>query len=131
MRSAEHNVHLARNVAHNNCPECRADCERQFVGGKPFKYAQVPTYLEWIRPRLAAIREGDNSIPAQQWHRDFLRALHRRISSHLQRTGRKQCHSYLERIWQFRDRATGQWRCHDAGYLREFVRKGASCLDVR
>ena len=80
------------------------------------------TKISWVRPRLAAIRNGESSVNARIWQLDFLKALNRRISSHAAGTGRKWCDSYLQRMGQFGNRA-------DAGYLRQFAQRGASCLD--
>lgn len=121
MKSQAHNIHLKNRISHNNCPECSADCERQFVAFRPFKYAHISEYLNWIKPRLEAIRNGDDSTNAKIWMRDFLRALHTRIGSHIPVAGRKQCHSYLERLGQFGANT-------DANYLRAFAKKGASAL---
>jgi hypothetical protein len=33
MKTAEHQRHIQSRVSHNNCQECRADCERQFLLG--------------------------------------------------------------------------------------------------
>jgi len=122
MQSLLHKQHIRHNVSDMRCSECRADSERRFAGNHPFHYAYVHQYLEWVRPRLEAIRNGENSVDAQIWHRNFMRALHTRISSHMANSGRKHSDGYLERF---------QWRGSkvDAGYLRKFSRRGASCLD--
>lgn len=43
-------------------------------------YQHVGEYLNWIRPRLAAIRAGENSDRAKEWLREFCKALHTRIN---------------------------------------------------
>ena len=123
MQSAEHKQHIKSRVAHSNCSECRADCERRFVDTTPWKYTHVSEYLAWARPRVQAIHKGNEwSVDARIWYRKFRKALHTRISSKAPRAGRKQCDSYLERMGQF-PRGT------DSGYLRAFASRGASCLD--
>lgn len=122
MRSTQHQAHIADFVSHSNCSECRADTERRFADNRPFKYDHVTQYLSWVRPRLEAIRNGEASVNARIWQRDFMRAMHRRISSHLIGNGRKHSDSYLARMGQFRQST-------DADYLREFAQRGASCLD--
>jgi hypothetical protein len=127
MNGAEHIEHLNRNVSHNNCPECRADCERRWVIFRPFKYDHVAWYLTYVKPRLAAIRDGNNggnTPDADCWHRDFIKALHNRINSHIEVAGRKYCHSYLERLRMTRFPGSRA----DAAYLRMFAKKGASTL---
>lgn len=123
MKSAEHKKHIATRMSHNNCGECRADCERQWIAFRPFKYAHVAKYLSYVKPRIEAIRAGENSVNAAIWHRDFLKALNNRISSHVKVAGRKHCHSYLERLGM----ALGG-RNPNAAYLRHFAAKGASAL---
>jgi hypothetical protein len=123
MKSTEHRKHIAENISHARCSECRADTERRFVGGWPFRYGFVHEYLTWVRPRLEAIRNGEQSTNARIWHRDFIKALNTRISSHLPANGRKHSHSYLERFRQWRGMSV------DAGYLRQFASRGASALD--
>ena len=122
MQSTEHKKHIAERTSYSSCSECRADTERRFAGGQAFKYGHVHEYLTWIRPRLEAIRNGEASVNARIWQRDFVRALNNRISSHASGNGRKHSHSYLERMKQFK-------RNTDAGYLRAFSQRGASCLD--
>ncbi len=122
MLSNRHKRHLAENVSHSDCCECRADTERRFARNTPFKYAHVHEYLSYVRPRIEAIRQGESSVNARMWLCDFRKALNRRISSHACGTGRKWCDSYLERAGQFP-------RSTDAAYLRTFASRGASCLD--
>ena len=122
MQSETHKRHLETRVSHSDCCECRADTERRFTGNTPFKYDHVREYLSWIRPRIEAIRQGEASVNARIWQRDFMRAMHNRISSHAAGRGRKWCDSYLERMGQFGNRA-------DAAYLRQFAQRGTSCLD--
>jgi hypothetical protein len=127
MRSAEHQKHLDTRMSHNNCSECRADCERRWVAFRPFQYAHVATYLEYIKPRLEAIRTeqyGGNKSNAIRWHYDFIQALNNRISSHIRVAGRKHSHSYLERLkmTQFPGNRA------NLEYLKAFARKGASAL---
>src|SRR5215218_10127920 len=55
-------------------------CERQFLREQWPGYRHVTDYLNWIKPRLEAIRNGENSVNARQWYREFIRALHRRIT---------------------------------------------------
>jgi len=122
MRSANHVRHLAENTSHSSCSECRADTERRFARNVPFKYAHVHEYLSYVRPRVEAIRQGEDSGNARVWMRDFLKAMHRRISTHATGTGRKWSDSYLDRMRQFRADT-------DSTYLRQFASRGASCLD--
>lgn len=83
-------IHIGMRVSHNSCPECRADNSRSFARSHPFHYAHVHAYLSWVRPRLVAIRNGETRVEAIWWHRDFIVALHNRISSHIPgQNGRK------------------------------------------
>ncbi len=118
MTSAIHLQHIKTRVAHNNCSECRADCERRFVDTTPWRYEHVRDYLTYVRACLAGL---DDSAGAQRWYRAFRKALHMRISAKCPVAGRKRCDSYLERMGQFR-------RDTDAAYLRRFAARGASCL---
>jgi hypothetical protein len=122
MQSSTHKQHIAGNISHNNCSECRADNERQFARIHRFEYRHVHEYLTYVRPRIEALRKGENSVNARIWHRDFLKALHNRIESRMPNpVTRKRSHSYLERlkIARFPGNRTD---------FREFARKGASCL---
>lgn len=122
MISATHASHIKQHTSHANCSECRADTERRFVPTQVWtEYKFVSEYLGYVRPRLAAVKTK-NSTEARIWYRQFIKALHRRISLRNPASGRKQCDSYLERMGQSR-------RCSDAGYLRQFARRGASALD--
>ena len=94
-------MHIGRHVSHNSCPECRADNSRRFAGnGQPFRYAHVNEYLTWVKPRLEAIRTGENggnTVEAIWWQRDFIAALHNRINSHIpNQTGRKYAPDYAK-----------------------------------
>lgn len=122
--SAEHAEHIRTFISHNNCAECRADGERRHVQRVVFRYVYVHEYLAYAQPRIAEIRAGNVSVNARIWHRDFMRALHRRISSRVRVDGRKQSDSYLERL-----RMALSARNANAGYLRTFASRGASCLD--
>ncbi len=123
MTSQEHNQHIKTRVSHSNCSECRADTERQFVNTRAWRYEHVSEYVAYIRPRIEAIRNGAGSLlESRVWHRGFRKALHTRISAKVPRIGRKYCDSYLQRMGQFP-------RSMDAGYLRDFASRGASCLD--
>ena len=122
--SKEHAEHKRASVSHNNCAECRADNERQFVPTQQWHYGHVADYLKHVRPRLQAIRQGKNSVNARIWTRQYRLALHRRIG--LKGTlpiGRKWSDSYLERLKM----ALGG-RSATERYLRTFARKGASTL---
>jgi hypothetical protein len=124
MQTVEHQRHITSYVSHNDCQECRADCERQFLRPQWPGYRHVTEYLSCVKPRLEAIRQGETSVNARIWHRDFVKTLHRRItlksgSEH----GRKRCDGYLSRLRQFS-------RDTDAGYLRRFARRGASTLQL-
>lgn len=126
MQTPEHQRHIASRIAHNDCQECRADCERQFLRPQWQSYQHVSEYLAWCRPRFAAIRAGGLSdreaTAAAQWIRKFREALHRRITLKVgSEQGRKRCDSYLERMGQFP-------RNTDNAYLRRFARRGASTL---
>lgn len=123
MRSSNHQQHITRRVAHNDCQECRADCERQFLRPQWTRYQFVDKYLAYIKPRLLAInRHQVNTVDAIIWHRDFVKTLHRRITlKGAGETGRKQNGSYRQRLNQF-PRSTDQL------YLRRYARRGASTL---
>jgi hypothetical protein len=98
-RTAEHQKHIDTRVAHSRCPECRADNSRRFAFTVPFRYGHVSVYLAWIRPRLEAIRtkqQGGATVEARQWQRDFVRALHSRINSHVPTPGRKHAPEYAK-----------------------------------
>lgn len=124
MRTTEHQKHIAARIAHNNCDECRADCERQFVPIAWPGYQHVSDYLSYIRPRLSALKAGEDSQNARTWYREFNRALNRRISlKGSAPAGRKYAPGYLERLRM----ATGG-RNADARYLRQFSARGASTL---
>lgn len=120
MQSNTHKQHTR--VSHNNCQECRADCERQFL--RPaWRYDFVTEYLAHTKPRLEAIKAGENSLFAKVWHMRFIKALHRRITlKGGAEVGHKRCDSYLERLNQFP-------RSTDSAYLRRFARRGASTLN--
>ena len=124
MTTSEHQRHLDTRTAHNNCDECRADCERQFAPRQWPGYQHVGEYLSWARPRIAAIRGGQGSGAARYWYWDFRLALHRRISTKVTPpTGRKHSPGYLERM-----RIATGGRNADAAYLRGFAARGASTL---
>lgn len=134
MISDTHKSHVASQTSHNNCLECRADCERRFAGGSRWLgYRFVHEYLSWARPRVEAIRNGEDSVDARRWQREFTRALHNRINAKIgQPKGRKYADGYLARLGQFCQRQpTSQ---HDtrfratASYLRQYARQGASTL---
>lgn len=125
MQSIPHKQHIRHSISQNNCSECRADTERRFARNTPFHYAHVRNYLSYVRPRIDAIRNGESSVDARIWQRDFLKAMNRRITSHAARTGRKHSDSYLERLRQSRYAGSRA----GAGYLRQFASRGASCLD--
>ena len=118
----EHQSHITGRVAHNDCQECRADCERQFLRSRWTGYQFVTDYLSFAKPRLEAIRQGENSVNARVWRQDFRLALNRRITlKGSAEHGRKQCDSYLQRLSQFP-------RSTDSNYLRRFAQRGASTL---
>lgn len=97
MQSDQHKQHLAERVAHNSCPECRADNSRRFAATNPFRYAFVREYLSWAKPRIEAIRGGNRSVDARVWHERFVDALNARISSHMPfRNGRKHAPDYAK-----------------------------------
>lgn len=58
MQSETHKQHIAANVSHANCPECRADNSRWHAQSREHEYKYVHEYLTWVRPRLDAIRNG-------------------------------------------------------------------------
>ena len=123
MQSVEHVQHVKSRTSYQRCSECRADTERRFVCLTPWKeYQHVHSYLEYVRPRLAACAT-DQSVDARVWHRDFLKAMHRRISLRAPSAGRKYCDSYLERLQSARRGNT------PASYLWAFAQRGASALD--
>lgn len=122
MRSEEHKKHIQSRVSHNDCQECRADCERRFLRPQWPGYQFVRDYLKYAKPRLAA---QDGSADANRWYSDFLKALNTRITLKGGREyGRKRCSSYLERLRQWRFPGAKV----DAAYLRQFAAKGASAL---
>ena len=122
MQTTEHLKHIASRVSHNNCQECRADCERQWLRPQWTGYQFITDYLAFATPRLAAIKAGEQSVNARIWHRKFVQAMQRRITlKGGSETGRKRNDGYLERLGQF-PRAT------DAAYLRRFASRGASTL---
>lgn len=124
MHYLKHFEHLAFNVSHNNCPRCTAANERRFATVTPFQYGHVKDYLGYIKPRIEAIRAGNNTVDARVWQRDFLKALHNRIYSRSSPpVVRKRSHSYLERL-------QGMKHVTDAAYLRSFSARGASCLEA-
>lgn len=124
MTSQDHKQDLARNVSVSCCAECRADTERQFVDTSVWRYERVRDYLAYIRPRLDAIRAGENSADARIWKRKFIDALNRRIGMKVSRAGgRKYCDSYLERLRGIARVNPGRT------YLVRFAQRGASCLD--
>jgi hypothetical protein len=97
MTTIEHERHLTERTSHSNCPECRADTSRRSAVKTPFRYRFVHDYLAWARPRLDAIRNGVNSVDASTWQRNFVSALHNRISSHIpNQTGRKFAPEYAK-----------------------------------
>jgi hypothetical protein len=101
MTSIVHKEHIAKHISHNNCPECRADNSRWHAQTRTFRHADVPAdalrkYLRWIRPRLAAIRDGNNTVDAQRWQRDFVAALHNRLYSQMAGSGRKFAPDYAK-----------------------------------
>ena len=122
MQTSEHKQHMVSRISHNECQECRADCERQFVRTQWAGYQFVDKYLAWARPRIEAIRAGETSVNARIWRRNFCLALNRRITlKGAPETGRKQNDSYRQRLNQFP-------RSTDAAYLRRFASRGASTL---
>ena len=122
MQTTEHRQHITSRVSHNNCQECRADCERQWLRPAWPGYQFVTEYLAFAQPRIAAIRDGVDSVAARQWHHKFLLALNRRITlKGGTETGRKRNDGYLERLGQF-PRSTNQM------YLRRYAQRGASTL---
>ena len=128
MQSETHKRHIASRISHNNCSECRADTERQFVSAEPWRYFHIHEYLAYIRPRLAALRKTEwlQDPDACIWRREFLLALNRRISLKCNAipVGRKWCDSYLERL-----RGALRIRRANRRYLLDFAQRGASCLD--
>lgn len=125
MRTAKHQQHLDTHTAHNTCTECRADTERRFVMTAKWDYRHVHDYLSCARPRLEAIRNGEDSVNARIWLKAFRTALDRRINL---KTGsvpcwRKLCDSYQERLAIARC-----GRNPTASYLRNFANVGASAL---
>ena len=96
MQSLEHKRHVIDNVSFSRCAECRADCSRRFAGATPFQYRHVHEYLSYVKPRIEAIRAGNDTVDARIWHRGFVAALHNRISSHLAHDGRKHAPEYAK-----------------------------------
>jgi hypothetical protein len=117
----EHLVHRGQAI-HANCPECNANRERRFVASGLWCYDHVREYLAYVRPRIAALRAGENSVDARIWLNKFRIALDRRITLKVAApTGRKYADGYLDRL-----RMMGH--VHDESYLKKFARKGASAL---
>lgn len=137
MISHDHAQHLLSNISHAACSECQADCQRQFAMGnaQPWRYGHVREYLEYIRPRLAAIREERDrgGIAGRRWEMDFMKALHTRISlkGGVFGRGRKHNDGYRERLRGMYVACGPECRIPDAAYLRRFASRGASCLDYR
>lgn len=134
MQTTEHQRHLKTRVSHNNCQECRADVERQFLRLAFEGYRYVHEYLDFVRPRLEAIKGGFDSVNARHFRSDFREALNRRITLKAgPEIGRKRCDSYSQRLNQFPRRSTDRplnpWSTIDATYLRRFARRGASTLN--
>lgn len=128
MRTIDHAQHIMSRVSHNNCQECRADCERRFLRLRWTSYQFVAEYLAFVKPRLEAIKAGKNSVDAHRWHRDFIEALHRRITlKGAGESGRKQTDSYLQRLGQFSSNPEDN-HFADAAYLRRYAQRGASML---
>lgn len=128
MRSADHKKHLATNVSWNNCPECRADNERRFVPPRWAAYRFVHEYLTFAAAGFGGkgVRTwwGGDRLTADQWRREFVAALHNRISLRVAPPRwRKLSHAYVERL-----RMALGGRDPNAGYLRVFAQKGACTL---
>lgn len=123
MITDQHKQHIRSRVSHNDCQECRADTERRFVQTAPWNYDHMRAYLDYVKPRLAAIKAGENSADSHIWMQKFRVALDRRITLKVSasKAERKRCDSYLERMGQFGKNVNGQ-------YLRQFSARGASCL---
>ena len=122
MQTLHHQQHIARRVSRTDCQECRADCERRFLSPRWPGYRHVSEYLAYVKPRLLAIKAGEQSANARHWQYKFITALQRRITlKGAAETGRKQCDSYLERLGQFP-------RSTENAYLRRFAQRGASAL---
>lgn len=97
MRTTFHQQHIDSRRILNNCPECRADNSRRFAVTTPFRYVHVHEYLSWARPRIEAIANGQDSLEARWWLRDFRRAMNARINTHLPaRSGRKHAPDYAK-----------------------------------
>ena len=129
MRSEEHKKHLRTNVSWKNCSECRADTERRFVRPHWVGYRHVHEYLAFAQAgfRGAGVRTwwGGDRLTKEQWAAEFRKALHQRISLRIEPPRwRKLCDSYLERL-----KMSLGGRNPNAGYLRAFAQRGASCLD--
>ena len=132
MISRQHASHITSRVSHSDCSECRADTERRLAFTHQWAgYSYVREYLCYAKPRVAALK-ADKSADAVSSHREFIKAMHRRISARLHQPGRKRNDSYLERLRQFVNvQGHGPRFRADAGYLRQFARRGASALDWR
>jgi hypothetical protein len=129
MRSIEHQQHINSRISHNNCQECRADCERAGLRPQWTAYQFVGDYLRWAKPRLSAIKAGESSVNARIWHRDFIKTLHRRITlKGAAETSRKQNDSYRQRLGQF-SRNPKDSHFANSVYLRRYAARGASTLN--
>lgn len=105
MTSSTHFLHIQARTSHANCGECNADGGRQRAAWQnaPWPgYRMVREYLQWILPRLAEIRQRTamgTTADANRWQRDFLKALHTRITLKGPAIcGRKHDAGYLERL---------------------------------
>jgi hypothetical protein len=101
----KHFEHKAFGYSLNTCPQCTADNSRRFAQVTKFRHQDVPKdvrheYLAWVRPRLEAIRTGTNggdTVEARRWERNFIAALHNRITSHMpNQGGRKYAPDYAK-----------------------------------
>lgn len=137
MKSVEHKKHLNTNVSWNNCQECRADNERRFIHPRWVGYRLVHEYLEFAKAGFGnkGVRTwwGGDRLTAEEWSREFRKALHRRIYLRVEPPkGRKFCDSYVERLKQFVNRGIhaerGKKHSAEAAYLRLFAQKGACTL---
>jgi hypothetical protein len=123
-RTTEHQSHLETRHAYNDCRECRADTERQFVATAQWHYDHVHDYLAFAQPRIEAIKAGTDTVDSRIWLRDFRKAMDRRINLKVgSPKWRKLSDGYLERL-------RGMRHIHDVNRLRQFAQTGGWCPNL-
>jgi hypothetical protein len=128
MKSEAHKKHLRTLTSWNNCSECRADTERRMLHPRWVGYRFAHEYLEYAKAGFSGkgVRTwwGGDRLTEEQWRKEFVKALHNRISLRIEPPRwRKLASGYLERL-----RSALRGRNPNAAYLRQFAAKGASAL---